>query len=102
MSPLVVSPLLPAQKCFDVVIFDEASQVTPADAVGALMRTDRSVVAGDPRQLLRTSFFNTSGGGEDDEEAEAEALGAAAGTRNMESVLDVMGACSRRPRERAR
>jgi very-short-patch-repair endonuclease len=92
MSPLVVSQLLPAQKCFDVVIFDEASQVTPADAVGALMRADRAVVAGDPRQLPPTSFFNTSGGGEDDEEAETEELGIPAGTRNMESVLDVMGA----------
>jgi very-short-patch-repair endonuclease len=92
MSPLVVSQLLPAQRCFDVVIFDEASQVTPGDAVGALMRADRAVVAGDPHQLPPTSFFTTSGGGEDDEEAEAEALGAPAGTRNMESILDVMGA----------
>lgn len=33
MSPLVVAQLLPAERCFDVVIFDEASQVTPADAV---------------------------------------------------------------------
>jgi very-short-patch-repair endonuclease len=49
-------------------------------------------VAGDPHQLPPTSFFTTSGGGEDDEEAEAEALGVAAGTRNMESILDVMGA----------
>jgi len=92
MSPLVVSQLLPAQRCFDIVIFDEASQVTPADAVGALIRADRAVVAGDPHQLPPTSFFTTSGGGEDDEAAEAEALGAPAGTRNMESVLDVMSA----------
>jgi very-short-patch-repair endonuclease len=92
MSPLVVSQLLPAQRCFDVVIFDEASQVTPADAIGALMRADRAVVAGDPHQLPPTSFFSTSGGGEDDEETEAEALLAMAGTRNMESILDVMSA----------
>ena len=92
MSPLVVSQLLPAGRCFDVVIFDEASQVTPADAVGALMRADRAVVAGDPHQLPPTSFFSTSGGDEDDEETETETLGAPAGTRNMESVLDVMGA----------
>lgn len=92
MSPLVVSQLLPAQRCFDVVIFDEASQVTPADAVGALMRAARAVVAGDPHQLPPTSFFTTSGGGEDDEDAEAEALLAMAGTRDMESILDVMGA----------
>ncbi len=92
MSPLVVSQLLPAQRCFDLVIFDEASQVTPADAVGALMRAERAVVAGDPHQLPPTSFFATSGGGEDDEDLEEQELGAPAGTRNMESVLDVMSA----------
>jgi very-short-patch-repair endonuclease len=91
MSPLVVSQLLPAQRCFDVVIFDEASQVTPADAVGALMRADHAIVAGDPHQLPPTSFFGTSGGGQDDEDLEAEELSSSAGTRNMESVLDAMG-----------
>ena len=91
MSPLVVSQLLPAVRCFDIVIFDEASQVTPADAVGALMRADRAVVAGDPHQLPPTSFFTTSGGGEDDEDAEAQSLTAMAGTQGMESILDVMG-----------
>ena len=92
MSPLVVSQLLPAQRCFDLVIFDEASQVTPADAIGALMRAERAIVAGDPHQLPPTSFFATSGGGEDDEDLEEQALGAPAGTRNMESVLGVMSA----------
>ena len=38
------------------MIFDEASQVTPADAVGAIMRADQAVVAGDP-QLPPTTFF---------------------------------------------
>lgn len=90
MSPLVVSQLLPAQRCFDVVIFDEASQVTPADAVGALMRASQVVVAGDPHQLPPTSFFATSGGGEDDEEAEDNPTDGAL-IRNMESILDVMG-----------
>ena len=95
MSPLVVSQLLPAQRCFDIVIFDEASQVTPADAVGALMRANRAVVAGDPHQLPPTSFFTTSGGGEDDEaaeEADSQVPWVPGGTRNMESVLDVMAA----------
>ena len=91
MSPLVVSQLLPPERHFDVVIFDEASQVTPADAAGALLRANRAVVAGDPHQLPPTSFFVASGGGEDDEELE-ELDGAAPLTSNMESVLDVMGA----------
>ncbi len=91
MSPLVVSQLLPPERHFEVVIFDEASQVTPADAAGALLRAQRAVVAGDPHQLPPTSFFVASGGGEDDEELE-KLDGAAPLTSNLESVLDVMGA----------
>jgi very-short-patch-repair endonuclease len=90
MSPLVVAQLLPAEPCFDIVIFDEASQITPADAMGALMRAEQAVVAGDPRQLPPTSFFLSSTETEEDEEPETPGL--PAGTRNMESILDVMGA----------
>lgn len=76
MSPLVVSQVLPASRLFDVVIFDEASQVTPADAVPAIMRAHQVIVAGDDRQLPPTNFFRQVGdteadaeddGGEDDE-----------------------------------
>lgn len=58
MSPLQVSRLLPAEQCFDVVIFDEASQIKPADAIPALMRANQAVVAGDSRQLPPTDFFS--------------------------------------------
>jgi hypothetical protein len=57
MSPLVVSQVLPASRLFDVVIFDEASQVTPADAISSIMRAHQVIVAGDDRQLPPTSFF---------------------------------------------
>ena len=57
MSPLQVSRLLPAVPCFDVVIFDEASQVKPADAIPALIRAPQAIVAGDSRQLPPTEFF---------------------------------------------
>ena len=57
MSPLVVAQVLPAKKCFDLVIFDEASQIPPADAVPSLMRGRQTVVAGDPKQLPPTTFF---------------------------------------------
>lgn len=90
MSPLIVSQLLPAVRCFDVVIFDEASQVPPADAVGAIMRADQAIVAGDPRQLPPTSFFLSSGDVEEEEERENAFV--AGGTRNMESILDAMSA----------
>ncbi len=92
MSPLVVAQLLPAQRLFDVVIFDEASQVTPADAVGALMRAERAVVAGDAHQLPPTSFFATSSGGGEDDEALEDEIYSSAGTKNMESILDAMSA----------
>ncbi|MFH8253268.1 AAA domain-containing protein [Microbacterium sp. B2969] len=58
MSPLQVSRILPATQCFDVVIFDEASQVKPADAIPALMRGRQVIVAGDSRQLPPTEFFS--------------------------------------------
>ncbi|HEX8496406.1 MAG TPA: AAA domain-containing protein, partial [Actinomycetales bacterium] len=57
MSPLVVSQVLPPGEQFDVVIFDEASQVLPADAVNCIYRGNQVIVAGDQKQLPPTSFF---------------------------------------------
>lgn len=57
MSPLQVSRLLPRQQLFDVIIFDEASQVKPADAIPAILRGRQLIVAGDSRQLPPTEFF---------------------------------------------
>ncbi|MFC7743320.1 AAA domain-containing protein [Nocardiopsis composta] len=51
MSPLVVSQVLPARRLFDLVVFDEASQVQPHDAITSIMRGERLVVAGDDHQL---------------------------------------------------
>ena len=53
MSPLAVSQYLPADLRFDVVIVDEASQVSPADAIGCIYRGDALILAGDQRQLPR-------------------------------------------------
>ena len=57
MSPLVVASTLPPGQWFDVVIFDEASQVQPAQAISAISRARQVVVAGDERQLPPTNFF---------------------------------------------
>ena len=65
MSPLSVSQLLPPTFRFDTVIFDEASQITPADAVNCVYRGRQLIVAGDAKQLPPTSFFQ-SGGDEED------------------------------------
>lgn len=82
MSPLTVSQFLPADFRFDVVIFDEASQVLPQDAVNSVYRGSALIVAGDQKQLPPTSFFSTGGEGDDDDEWDEEA------TDNFESVLD--------------
>ncbi len=57
MSPLAVSQFLPPKMTFDVVIFDEASQVTPADAINCIYRGAALIMAGDPKQLPPTRFF---------------------------------------------
>ncbi len=60
MSPLTVSQFLPPDYHFDVVIFDEASQVRPADAINCVYRAGSLVVAGDDKQLPPTSFFDAA------------------------------------------
>ena len=88
MSPLVVSQTLPAQReLFDVVIFDEASQVTPADAIPAILRGRQLVVAGDSRQLPPTPFFVSAR--DEDEEEDAD-VPVDAGTQGYESILDAL------------
>lgn len=58
MSPLTVAQFLEgSHPTFDVVIFDEASQLPSEDAVGAIIRGRQLVVVGDPKQLPPTSFF---------------------------------------------
>lgn len=87
MSPLSVAQYLdPSLPRFDVVVFDEASQIPTADAIGALARGEHAVIVGDSRQLPPTRFFENlgeavgerdSGGDEEREEYE-----------ELESILD--------------
>lgn len=89
MSPLVVSQLLPSdQPHFDVVVFDEASQVRPAEAIPAILRGRQLVVAGDERQLPPSNFFSGSNLESEEEEAEIEA--ALAIDSSFESILEAM------------
>ena len=83
MSPLSVSQFLPADFTFDAVIFDEASQVKEADAIGCIYRGSQLIVAGDDKQLPPTSFFDRMADTDEDEldQASEEVLG-------FESVLD--------------
>jgi very-short-patch-repair endonuclease len=63
MSPLTVAQFLDGNKpSFDLVIFDEASQLPTEDAIGAIIRGNQLVVVGDPKQLPPTDFFAVSSG----------------------------------------
>ncbi len=60
MSPLSIAQYIDPEKMhFDVVIFDEASQIPTSEAVGAIARGDSVVIAGDYNQMPPTSFFKT-------------------------------------------
>lgn len=73
MSPMSVASFLePAKISFDLVVFDEASQIRPSDALGAILRGKQIVVVGDTKQMPPTSFFDTFGASnEDDGEEES-------------------------------
>ncbi len=81
MSPLSVAQYLPTDHAlFDIVIFDEASQITTWDAVGAIARGQQSIIVGDPKQLPPTNFFGRSTD-EDDEDLELY-------EKDLPSILD--------------
>lgn len=81
MSPLSASQFLSADnRLFDLVVFDEASQITVWDAIGAIARGKNVIVVGDPKQMPPTSFFDraASTDGQDDSGIEED----------LESILD--------------
>ena len=93
MSPLVVSQLLPADRpYFDVVVFDEASQIRPAEAMPAILRGRQLVVAGDERQLPPTSFFTATNPEAEEDEAEGAYLSVDA---SFDSILEALAALHR-------
>ena len=71
MSPMSVAQFLePGKHHFDVIIMDEASQIQPHDALGAIARADQMIVVGDSKQLPPTTFFQTEMENPDDEQGE--------------------------------
>lgn len=84
MSPLTVSHYLSAEQEFDLVIFDEASQVSPWDAINCIYRGKQLIVAGDSKQLPPTSFFALAELGEDADEEDEAAV-----EETTESILDL-------------
>lgn len=89
MSPLSVAQFLePGRVRFDLVVFDEASQVKPVDALGAVARAGQLVVVGDGRQLPPTNFFMRIDG----ESLSGEDVDPLAAAGDMESVLSLAAA----------
>ena len=88
MSPLTVSSYFgmnPNWK-FDVVIFDEASQVKPEYAITSIIRGKQVIVAGDSKQMPPTSFFDAMNDDDDEYDEENPQID------NLESILDEMSA----------
>jgi very-short-patch-repair endonuclease len=92
MSPLSIAQYLSAEASnFDLVVFDEASQIPVWDAIGAMARGKQVVMVGDPKQLPPTNFFGRSDSTDwDDDVVEGdlesildECLGASLPTRNL-------------------
>lgn len=76
-SPETVSAVLPLERCFDLVIFDEASQIFAETGIPAMLRGQQVVVAGDEQQLRPSDLYRArwSGNGDDEvEELSAESL----------------------------
>ncbi|MDU0352943.1 AAA domain-containing protein [Paraglaciecola aquimarina] len=75
MSPLSVAQFLPSDfKGFDLVVFDEASQMTTWDSVGAIARGKNVIIVGDPKQMPPTNFFSAGGNSEDPDEEDLESI----------------------------
>jgi very-short-patch-repair endonuclease len=90
MSPASVAQFLPpGQQAFDLVIIDEASQMRPEDALGAIARGRQAIIVGDPMQLPPSTFFYSNS--DEEETASEEEIDI-----DTESVLD-MAISSYRP-----
>lgn len=87
-SPISVARFLPADgQSFDIVLFDEASQVETHDAIGAIARGNQVIIVGDNKQMPPTNFFSRSVSSTDDL-ADPDCVD------DLESILDESIACN--------
>ena len=85
MGPLSVAQYLEqGHLSFDLVVMDEASQLRPEDALGAVARGAQLVVVGDPKQLPPTNFFDRLMDGDDEEDEDSQSV-----TDGVESILGI-------------
>lgn len=86
MSPISLAQYIaPGSIIFDLIIIDEASQIRPEDALGAIARAKQIVVVGDDKQLPPTNFFNRI----TDDEASLQEDDADFAISNLESILSL-------------
>lgn len=83
MSPLAVSQYLSRDLQFDLCIIDEASQMLPGSAMGAVLRSKQVVIVGDNNQLPPTDLFSSTAMTQDDEDEDL--------AEDAESVLEMAG-----------
>ena len=74
MVPTAVASYLPREQIFDLVVIDEASQMTPEHSVSALMRAKQAVIVGDTNQLPPTNFFRGSSAVDGDEDEDLSTI----------------------------
>lgn len=95
MSPITVSSFIPRKTmAFDYVIFDEASQIKPSDAIGAILRGKNTVIVGDKMQLPPTNMFDVDSTDDIDyaDKLDVDSIDAkdlAGSMKNHESILDL-------------
>lgn len=98
MSPLSVASFIPRKiNAFDYVIFDEASQIKPSDALGAILRARSAIIVGDSMQLPPTRVFDSDSTDVDSSSYLYDALESGnfvSGLKDIGSILD--SACSLR------
>jgi very-short-patch-repair endonuclease len=99
MSPLSVAQYLPPGLIrFDMLVMDEASQIRPEDALGAIARCDQVVVVGDDKQLPPTNFFNRMINDTDEDEDDDDGMPDGALRRApLKDIESILGLCSRFP-----
>lgn len=89
MSPMSIAQYIaPGTMTFDLILIDEASQVRPEDALGAIARAKQVVVVGDAKQLPPTNFFNRL-----TDESDQEELLDDDGTYILNDVESILGLC---------
>jgi very-short-patch-repair endonuclease len=87
MVPTSVASYLPRKELFDLVIIDEASQMTPEHSISALMRAKQAVIVGDTNQLPPTNFFKSSNNYDDEEDEDTSTV--------EESILELANSAFR-------